>query len=160
LPTELCARATRSEPRAAVCSKALPGCPGNEDAVAAPSTPRSERPAIVFLVLPAAAHAVHVAAVHRGHALRAALAAILADALAAHGEPAVHAVMAAEARTARSPLAAAEALARHHPMPLVRPHEAGEHGEAMLLRVVEALVERRRRIGEALERGAAGGHRV
>src|SRR5262249_7978846 len=61
--------------------------------------------------------------------------------------------------------AAAETLAPHAAvtqagMMHARPQHARQHREALLLRIVEALVKRRRRIGEVLQRRAAGRHRV
>src|SRR5262249_32451343 len=107
---------------------------------------RSERAAIVLFVR-LTAQAVHVAAVPRAHGVRAAHAAILAEA-PARDPVAMHAGAAEAAKSLRP---TTEPLALRHPVPLMQTHEAGEHGEAVLLRIVEALVERRRRIGELLQ---------
>src|SRR5689334_14585945 len=122
-------------------SKAMPACPGN--AARAAERPRAlQRPAIILVVTAAhSAESVRTAhVVARSHA----------EALPLHP--------AGTAAISVATGAAAEAVVPHHPAAVARPHEAGEHGEAALLRVVEALVERRCGIGEPLERAAAGGH--
>src|SRR5580658_3946823 len=106
---------------------------------AAARRPRGSQRAVVVLVSVAVAHVVRVA-----HAM-------VAEAVM---EVALHAAAHAIAE------AFAHAPAPHGVMMPMRTQHAGEHGKAMLLRVVEALVERRGRIGEALERGPARRHGV
>src|SRR5712671_4130011 len=86
---------------------------------------------------------------------------------AVHAAGAAHAVVAAEAARAGAELILAAHAARaaamvlfHAVMAAAWAHEAREQREAALLPVVEALIERRGRVGDALHGGAAGRHRV
>src|SRR5712672_831215 len=86
---------------------------------------------------------------------------------AVHAAGAAHAVVAAEAARTGAELILAAHAARaaamvlfHAVMATARAHEARQHREAALLPVVEALIERRGRVGDALHGGAAGRHCV
>src|SRR6267154_2936952 len=84
-----------------------------------------------------------------------------------HAAGTAHAVVAAEAARAGAELILAAHAARaaamvlfHAVMAAAWAHEPRQQREAALLPVVEALIERRGRVGDALHGGAAGRHRV
>src|SRR5258708_39685232 len=83
-----------------------------------------------------------------------------------HAAGAAHAAVAAEAARIGADLILAAHAARaaamvlfHAVMAAARAHEPRQQREAALLPVVEALIERRGRVGDALHGGAAGRHR-
>src|SRR6267154_203400 len=75
---------------------------------------------------------------------------------AVHAAGAAHAVVAAEAARTGAELI----LAAHAARAAAWAHEPRQQRETALLPVVEALIERRGRVGDALHGGAAGRHRV
>src|ERR1700704_4711594 len=86
--------------------------------------------------------------------------------VAVHAAGTAHVVVAAEAARTGAELilaahaARAAAMVLTHAVMATRAHEARQQREAALLPVVEALIERRGRVSDALQGGAAGRHRV